>query len=161
MKKSLLGFFMLILCISFLPSGTFAQVVTGGESSGGTDIGIDGGINIPASSYQTALPPSFVLTLKRNNGNGVCAGSAQARLGFKGVFTGWMQLVDIAYLSDKSPLSNAVIGSGNGVWQGVAASAYMSFCLDYNIPPKNKLIFHFIWGYGSNGPTYQFWIPES
>ena len=159
MKKRLLISFMLLLSIGLFPGKIFAQAVTGGSADGAVGA-IDAGINIPASSYQTATPPSFVLTLKRNNGNGVCEGSAEARLNFNGAFSGWMQLVDIARLDTKTELSNSIIGSGNGTWKGSAASKYLSFCLNYNIPPKNKLIFHFIWGYPGSATTYQFWIPE-
>ena len=158
MKKSLLSFFMLILCIGILPTITFAQDAPG--TSGGS-IGIDGGTITSYTSYVTSPPPNFVLNLKRNNGNGVCEGSAQARLSIKGGFTGWMQLVDIAYLSDGKIIPNVVIGNGIGEWNGVTQSAYMSFCLNSNIPPKNKLIFHFYWSLPGDNNIYQFWIPES
>ena len=150
MKKSLLGFFMLILCISFLPTGTFAQVVTGGESSGGIDVGIDGGISNPTP---TTVPPAGIKNVKRNNGNGTTfLGVAEARLGFnKGTDVSGIQLQSVSYISGGGNVEGAV----TNVTIPDIQNGYISYPLGKNINPAKKLMFHF----SSPGGTFS--IPET
>jgi hypothetical protein len=145
MKKCLLSFLMLMLSIAFLPKESFAQELPGGASDGY----VDQGTGTPAVNFPSAPPPNFVLTLKRNNGNGHCLGSATATINFKGAAPAWMQLIDIATLADRKPLTGVIVNS-DGRWNKSA----LEYCLAYNIAPKNKLIFHFRWAGGD------FWIPE-
>ena len=148
MKKSLLSFLMVMLCIAFLPKGTSAQDV-GGGSADGLLPPPDGGVATAAPGFE---PPSFVLNVKRNNGNGHCLGSAVAVLNFKGGFSGHMQLVSVASQKDAKILPALTVSDGWGYWN----KATMEFCLNYNIAPKNKLVFHFYWLEGNK----DYWIPE-
>lgn len=137
MKKNLLNFVIVILCVGALPTFTLAQDAPG--TGAGTQ----------ASDYLSAPPPSFVSGLKRNNGNGHCEGSGLTTLGIKGTPPRSMQLVDIANKSTKAYLDNFIL-DGNGV----LTSKGFTFCLAYNIPPVNKLIFHFTY------PGGEFWIED-
>ncbi|MDQ6756134.1 MAG: hypothetical protein M3004_04280 [Bacteroidota bacterium] len=148
MKKKLLLFSMLILSFGIFTTKTFAQEVTGGSADGlMPDAG--GTMYVPTPDFQ---PPSFVLTVKRNNGNGHCQGSGTATLNFKGTFNGNMTLMEIAYQSTGKELMNAII-DGTGYNK---TSNSVTYCLSYNIPPKNKLIFKFWWAEGQKW----YWIPE-
>ncbi len=133
MKKNVLSFFMLLLCIGTLPSKTFAQQAVG--SAGG-------------------LEGTFVSSCKRNNGNGTSAGFAEVRLNFSDKnLSESFQLIEIAHLTTGESLStNGSVEMGSG-W-GDMQKGYMSFALNFNIPPTIKLKFHFRWIGGD------FWISE-
>jgi len=133
MKKNVLSFFMLILCIGILPSKTFAQEAVGSSS------GLEG---------------TFVSSCKRNNGNGTSAGFAEVRLNFSDKnLSESFQLIEIAHLTTGELLStdeSVVMGGGWGDMQ----KGYTSFALNFNIPARVKLKFHFRWNGGD------FWIAE-
>jgi hypothetical protein len=151
MKKSLLSFSMLILCIGFLSSKTFAQDApgdAGGEFSG---LGVDGGISAMVQSI-----PAGVKNVKRNNGDASSAyGVAEARLSFtKGSNIGTPQLYRITYLvggevCDAVMLNCIVVDSQKG---------YISYSLKKNLNPAKKLMFHFK---NSDGTGTGFSIPET
>ena len=148
MKKSLLSFLMLILCIGFLPTGTFAQDLPGGASDGYIDP-VDGGINTPVFT----APPGYIKSVKRNNGNATSiGGTAEARLQISKTYSGGdITLVDVSYLDKPNVSLNAVL---NG-W-GYHESGYFSYALKKNVNPAKKLMFYFAC---SDGTT--FCIPET
>lgn len=147
MKKNLLSFSMLILCIGVLSTKTFAQDDSGGASSPGSTVTVPGGT-------QVAIPAG-VRNVKRNNGDASSAyGVAEARLGFtKGIPIGNPELVKITYLSDGKEIPNAVMLNNAVIdWQ----KSYISYSLTRNVNPAKKLMFHFKC---SNGDTFS--IPET
>lgn len=135
MKKSLLSFLILILCISLSPTKIFAQEVCGGSSSGYVDP-VDGGINTPVFT----APPCYVKSVKRNNGNATSiGGTAEARLQISKSYTGGdITLINVAYLDKPTVSLNAVI---TGL--GILESGYFSYALSKNINPAKKLLFYF------------------
>lgn len=135
MKKNVLSFIMLVLCIGILPSKTFAQDAPG--TAGGQE-----GI------------PSFVSFCKRNNGNGTSAGWAEVRLDFSDKnLSANFQLIDIAHLTTGESLSTDENVEMGGGWADMQ-KGYTSFALNFNIPARVKLKFHFKWSGGD------FWIAE-
>lgn len=149
MKKSLLSFFMLILCIGILSSKTFAQDAPG--TSGGTDgMGVDGGI---AGPVIYSAPPSYAGSVKRNNGNGTTQnGFAEVRLSVSTSFTGDVTLTDVRYLTNSSVSLGAVGNNGYGSHE----KGYLSYELIKNVIPAKKLLFFFRDSYGNS-----FCIPEN
>ena len=152
MKKSLLSFLMLMLCIALLPQGTVAQDLPGGSSGGyldpsAPDEGIaDGGITAPIN----ATPPASVKNVKRNNGNGTTTtGLAEARLTVTnsgGDYT----------LTRITSLDMGTTYQAN--WKdGYKEKGYISYGLESNKMPAKKLLFHF--KCNTTGKT--FCIPET
>ena len=150
MKKHLLIFSMIMLCIGFLPSRSLAQDAPG---DGGDVLEIDGAI--ARSSIST--PPSYVRSVKRNNGNATSLyGTAEARLqiaqnGLSSLCD--IYLVDIAYLADpgkslaKEIMGDVTLNRNEG---------YFSYSLSKNVIPAKKLMFYFRTASGSC-----FAIPET
>lgn len=135
MKKSLLGFFMLAICIGIAPSTTFAQDAPGTYGDGG--ISADGGIAAPLTY---SAPPSYIKGVKRNNGNGTTAnGLAEVRLQTANSFAGDIILLDVRALNNPGVSLNAV---GNGGY-GSHEKGYLSYELTKNVIPAKKLIFYF------------------
>lgn len=141
MKKKLLIFCMLMLGIGYLPGKVFAQDCPGtsGGSLGSIDAGtatIDGGITAPI----IINPPSYVSNVKRNNGNGTTAGYAETRLSFSDKNDHPVTLIGITNLDGSSlPKGSFVVMDEVGNF----VRGYKSYALNFNIPPKNKLLFHF------------------
>lgn len=133
MKKKLLLICMLLLCISIIPSKTFAQNDPG-----------DAGNYVKITN-----PPAYVLNCKRNNGNGTSAGLADVRLYFSDNNFHNVYLLGIKN-SDGTLFANAVLDNF-----GVFQRGYISYALYFNIPPVNKLLFYFRCDEG------YFWIAES
>lgn len=151
MKKNLLHFIMLVLCTGIMSTQSYSQDVGGGEADGlMPDPGGSGFIAAP--NFQ---PPSWSLSLKRNNGNGHCTGSALATLNIKGTFTGKIWMDEVAYKSTGKVFGSLTQADGIGTPKG----SNVTFCLNYNIPPKNKLLFKFHYE-TVGGATGEFWIPE-
>lgn len=149
MKKSLLGFFALVLCIGLFPASTFAQEAPG--TSGG-DIGIDGGFTIDGgSTYILQSPPPSVKSVKRNNGNGTTpTGYAEARLQVTNTNScAGMILTAITSLDLTTTYDHSWI-CGN------TEKGYISYALQSNKIPAKKLMFHF-W----SSSTGSFCIPET
>ncbi|MDB5223469.1 MAG: hypothetical protein JWN83_2136 [Chitinophagaceae bacterium] len=141
MKKSLLCFFMLILCIGLLPGGTFAQDAPGTSGAGSLD---ESAGSVDGAGVNTfSAPPPYVTNLKRNNGNGTTEyGSAEARLNFtKNVGNiGAIQLIGITYIADAGKsVSNLIMFNGCPSYE----NGYYGYSLQKNIIPAKKLMFHF------------------
>ena len=149
MKKSLLSF-MLILSVSLFSTKIFAQDVGGGSADGLLPPPPDGGVAAPAPGFEA---PTFVLNVKRNNGNATSiGGTAEARLQISKTYSGGdITLVDVSYLDKPGVSLNAVL---NG-W-GYPESGYFSYALKKNVNPAKKLMFYFAC---SDGTT--FCIPET
>lgn len=146
MKKSLLSFLILMLCIAFLPQKTIAQDVTGGSSGGYVEYSEpDGGIAAPITY---TAPPASVKNVKRNNGNGTTTGFAEARLTVTNS-GGDYTLTGITSLDMNSIYE--------GKWkEGHMEKGYISYALESNKMPAKKLLFHF--KCNTTGKT--FCIPE-
>ena len=127
MKKVSIILFVL-LSIGIIPLKTFAQ----GDPGGGNN-----------------EKPAYILNCKRNNGNGTSAGTAEVRLNFTDKIFHNVTLLDIRNL-DGTSLPKEAVMDGIGKFE----KGYMSYALFFNIPPTNKLFFHFKYDNGD------FWIPE-
>ena len=122
MKKSLLSFLTLTLCICLLTSKTFAQTAPGAMGGGST-------------------PPSYIKGVKRNNGNGTTAnGLAEVRLQIAKSFTGDIKLLDVRSIDDPLNSLNAVGADG----LGTPEKGYLSYELTKNVDPAKKLLFYFL-----------------
>ena len=140
MKKNVLSFCMLMLCIGLLPATTFAQDAPGdfggvlGIDGGITNIfNINGGINVSALS----APPASVKNLKRNNGNGTTAtGLGEARLGVSSSNSVDYILISIASMDLSITYENTVKNGSN-------EKSYISYPLDGNNLPAKKLMWIF------------------
>ena len=139
MKKNVLCFCMLMLCIGLLPAATFAQGAPGTSGSGAV---IDAGIslvNIDGSLNPAALsaPPVGVGKVKRNNGNGTTAtGLGEARLGVSNSNSDDYILISIASM-------DLSITYENTVKNGSHEKSYISYPLDVNNLPAKKLMWIF------------------
>lgn len=136
MKKNVLTICMLLLCIGILPCKTFAQDVPGGLSAG--DVGtVDLGVRIGTTTF--SAPPSYVKSVKRNNGNATSVGGvAEARLQISNTYSGEIWLIDVTYLDNPGVPLNAVV---NGC--GYLEKGYFSYALSKNVNPAKKLMFYF------------------
>ena len=149
MKKNVLSFCMLMLCIGLLPAATFAQGAPGTSGSGAVIdggvidiININGGINVSALS----APPASVKNLKRNNGNGTTAtGLGEARLGVSNSNSDDYILISIASM-------DLSITYENTVKNGSHEKSYISYPLDGNNLPAKKLMW--IFKSRSNGKAF-------
>ena len=149
MKKNVLTFIMLVLCTGIFTTKTFAQDVVGGSSDGLVDVST----GIAVTDVQFTQPANYRLNVTRNNGNGTSSGMASAYLHINGTgFGGDAVLVGIAWKSTAG-LNYPVVMPGGSLpekW----AKGKMTFPLLHNIPPKNKLVFHFV------VDGIDRWIPE-
>lgn len=151
MKKRLLSFSMLILCIGLLPTISFAQDAPG--TSGG-DMGSEAGsaTDAGAAILTFQAPPPSVKSLKRNNGNATAyMGTAEARLQVSNGTSADIQLLAVTSL-DGSITYDVVKFAGNGIFE----KNYISYSLNKNINPAKKLMFYF----KTNDGVY-FKIPET
>ena len=148
MKKNVLSFCMLMLCIGLLPPATFAQGAPGTSGSGAVidaDISL---VNIDGSLNPAALsaPPVGVGKVKRNNGNGTTlTGLGEARLAISNTNSDDYLLVTIASL-DFSTTYEATFKNGTN------EKHYISYPLDGNNLPAKKLMW--IFKSKSNGKSF-------
>lgn len=147
MKKNLLSFCMLILCISILPGKIFAQLAPGTAGDLAFDAGISV-VNIDGSLNPAALSahPVGVGKVKRNNGNGTTlTGLGEARLAISNNNSDDYLLVIIASL-DFSTTYEATFKNGTN------EKHYISYPLDGNNLPAKKLMW--IFKSKSNGKSF-------
>ena len=148
MKKNVLCFCMLMLCIGLLPAATFAQGAPGTSGSGAVIdaaislVNIDGSLN-PSTLSAT---PVGVGKVKRNNGNGTTlTGLGEARLAISNTNSDDYLLVIIASL-DFSTTYEATFKNGTN------EKHYISYPLDGNNLPAKKLMW--IFKSKSNGKSF-------
>ena len=148
MKKNVLSFCMLMLCIGLLPAATFAQGAPGTSGSGAVIDAAISLVNIDGSLNPSTLsaPPVGVGKVKRNNGNGTTlTGLGEARLAISNTNSDDYFLVIIASL-DFSTTYEATFKNGTN------EKNYISYPLDGNNLPAKKLMW--IFKSKSNGKSF-------
>ena len=121
MKKSLLSILTLTLCIYLLTSKTFAQTA-------------------PGTTGDVNAFPTYVKSLKRNNGNGTTAnGLGEVRLQIAKSILGEITLIDVTS-ADNPDVSLSAVGA---YCVGIPQKGYLSYELIKNIDPVKKLLFYF------------------